>query len=396
MASIGVLSIFDMNNIGNRLQNFALVEALKNWGHDPVVLENYPYPWREDPEFAADSQRVPVRQLAAVRDGVRFRLWHDTPPWARALPKRLIAGVHRNPAAAMNAVSKADRTQALARFTRRRMQVSAEVYRRPEDLQGLGSRYDAFVVGSDQVWNPHYRLGCPMDLLHFAPPHKRIAYAASVGADSFGDAEPVFRRLLPAMGAVSVRESAAATLVEQTTGRRVPVMPDPTILHDSAFWGRLADDAPPWGVHPYVATYLLYRNGPDVTGPVRDRAEAEGMQCHDVLRPSVPRSAQRAGAEGFLRALRDAEYVVTDSFHATLFSIIFRVPVVVLARDGGQNARIDTLLSLFGLSSADVIGTPAGRPTGPLVDDPDAVLAPVRDGAGSWLQAALAAALSGG
>lgn len=392
-ARIGVLSIFDMDNVGNRLQNYALVEALRQGGHAPVVLENYPYHPGAEREHGSGPEEVSSTRAARVRDAIRFRLWRDVPPSVRVLPKVLRARLRGDDAAAQAAAARAERTRALTRFTRGRMVVSDGIYRRPEDLIGLGDQFDAFVVGSDQVWNPHYRRGCPMDLLYFASPHKRIAYAASIGADSFGDAEPVFRRLLPEMAAVSVRETAAADLVEQTCGRRPPVMPDPTLLHDADFWRRLSDDAPPRSVRPYVATYLLYRNGSDVVDAVQSRAAAEGLDRHDILHPSGPRAARHAGAEAFLRAIRDAEYVVTDSFHATLFSILFRVPVVVLPRDGGQNARIDTLLALFGLTSADLPHDAHLRPSEPLVDDPETVLGPVRNRARAWLTSALDTAL---
>lgn len=416
MATVGIVSIFDLTNIGNRLQNFALYRALQKLGHRPVVIPNAPYAYHEHPELGPAEPRTEGPVVAAVAaqpspesataspiasrrsrtlpHGVRRRLTTTLP--GRIVVKATEAALAGDVNKVRRGVAKVARAAALRRFTNTTMTVSDTVIEAPGDGTELAEKYDAFVVGSDQVWNPQFRGGCPTDFLDFAKPEQRIAYAASMGVNEL-DAQMAghFERMLEDFPHISVREETAAEVIGEITDREVPVNLDPTMLLPADEWEQLADEVPPVSNDPYVATYLLMADDAENREAVAQAAAEKGAEVHDILAP-MPPTPKRAGLEAFLRAIKDADHVVTDSFHATLFSIVLKTPVRVLRRGHGQDERIHTLLSTVGADPDAVFGDPGDLPSDPVVDEPDAVLADAREESLRWLEQSLESAVQGG
>ena len=416
MATVGIVSIFDLTNIGNRLQNFALYSALQKMGHRPVVIPNVPYAYHEHPQLGVAVPRAegPVVAVAAAQSappsgsagaptaslrsrtlphGVRRRLTTTLP--GRIVVKASEAILAGDVNKLRRGVAKVARATALRRFTNSTMDVSDTVIQAPGDGAGLAEKFDAFVVGSDQVWNPRFRGGCPTDFLDFAAPEQRIAYAASMGVNEL-DATMAghFERMLEDFPHISVREETAAEVIGEITGREVTVNLDPTMLLPASEWEQLAEEVPPVVEDPYVATYLLMGDDAENREAVAQAAEEKGAAVHDILAPMLP-TPQRSGLEAFLRAIRDADHVVTDSFHATLFSIVFKTPVRVLRRGHGQDERIRTLLNTVGADPEQVFGAPGDLPTEPVVEDLDAVLADAREESLRWLEKSMESAVQG-
>ncbi|MFL0579872.1 polysaccharide pyruvyl transferase family protein [Dietzia sp. 179-F 9C3 NHS] len=372
MASIGVVSIHDLNNVGNRLQSAALSTALAGLGHTPVAIPNTPYrygPGRDAP--GPESIAATARRLAGERD------------WWGLVDKAGRAAVMRA------------RVRALTRFTGENVRVDPRWVTAPGDGEELVDDYDAFVTGSDQVWNPTYRFGCPTDFLDFAPPGRRVAYAASFGVSELpARYVPHYREMLSGLDHVSVREHSGAALVRDLVGREVPVVLDPTMLVPVAHWSRLADRAPRPSPSPFLATYLLWTGDRATQCAVHSLARSRRLRARQLLAPGLHRPGYY-GAENFLRTLRDAEVVVTDSFHSTLFALLFGTPVRVLSRGPGQDDRIESLLGLFHVDPAEAFGSADDPPAAPLVADPEAALAPHRERSLAWLADAIDAAASG-
>lgn len=412
MATVGIVSIYDLTNIGNRLQNFALYRTLEQMGHRPVVIPNVPYSYQDHPELGAvepraggpvkagardDGQSGPAEQThvpprrtrSIVPEPVRRTLVKSLP--GRVLVKGADAAVAGDVNKLRRGVSKLARAASLRRFTAETMSVSDEVIRAPGDGDALVEEFDAFVVGSDQVWNPRFRGGCPTDFLDFAKPEQRIAYAASLGVNEL---DPTmaghFARMLEDFPHISVREQSAAELIEKVTDRPIPVNLDPTMLLPAEEWERIAEQAPAVSEAPYVATYLLVADDAENRAAVTEAAENAGARVHDILAP-MPPTPRRAGLESFLRAIKDADHVVTDSFHATLFSIVLKTPVRVLCRGHGQDERIYTLLDTVGADPDTVFGAADDLPTEPVIAEPDEVLADARSESLQWLEDSLAA-----
>lgn len=222
-----------------------------------------------------------------------------------------------------------------------------------KDLHTIADDYDHFVVGSDQVWNPCFG-DLQQNFLQFAPREKRLSYAASIAAPEIPPEKlKLYQDGLSEMKAVSMREEEGAAIVREITGRDVPVHVDPTLLLTPDEW-RAVSRPPAW-YHgdDYVLTYFL-GTMPDA---VFEAARVTGLPVVNLLDSSVYEHYV-TGVDEFIWAIEHARLVYTDSFHGTVFSILFRRPFVVCDRkaaDGASDAgnkmssRIDTLLALFGL-----------------------------------------------
>lgn len=394
MADIGVVSIHDVNNVGNRLQSYALCSALDALGHTPTVIPNTPYPYQEDPEFAGAAHSETGD--TGVTDEAGTAAGH--PESVAATARRLVTSGDWWGLAdkARRALVMLLRTRALTEFTHANLRLDSRSITRPGDGQALRDDYDVFVVGSDQVWNPTFRYGCPTDFLRFAHHAQRVAYAASFGISELpGNYAAPYRTMLDGIDKISVRESSGAGLVHELIGREVPVVLDPTMLVPLAQWHQLADRAPDPTGGPFLGTYLLWTGDRATHQAIRSLARSRGLRTRELMAPGAHRP-EFYGVENFLRTIRDAEFVVTDSFHSTLFALLFRTPVRVISRGSGQDDRIESLLAHFGIPPSEAFGKAGEVPVKPLVEDPEGALSTLREQSLRWLSDAVAAAATGG
>lgn len=216
-------------------------------------------------------------------------------------------------------------------------------------LKKLGKRYDLFLTGSDQVWNPVFA-GDSRFFLAFAPPEKRIAFSASIGVDCLPeDKREKYRRWLQEMRFISVREKSAADLVEQLTGRRPEIWLDPTLLVDCAVWQQLVRRPKIEIPKQYILSFFLGEEPKEMLMGYERELRMPVIRLEDK---SYPQYYTIDPAE-FLYLIKQAKLVLTDSFHATVFSIKFHVPFFVFQRQqaGGKNmfTRIEYLLERFRL-----------------------------------------------
>lgn len=221
-----------------------------------------------------------------------------------------------------------------------------------------GSEYDALVVGSDQVWRPLYFKGLWRTMidnafLGFAKDSnlKRCAYAASLGVDYWEYTEEETRtcsELINLFDAVSVRESSAVALLDKYFKVRAQHVLDPTLLLSPSDYKQLIKDEP-----KSEGNLLVY-----ILDEVEEKLYlVEQIIKEKKLRPfKVINNAKKVDpvqqriqpkVETWLKGFEDAEFVVTDSFHACVFAIIFGKPFVVVTNKGRGSARFDSLLTSF-------------------------------------------------
>lgn len=220
-----------------------------------------------------------------------------------------------------------------------------------DELSAQIKQYDYCVVGSDQVWNPYFG-NYHQFFLGFAPEEKRLSYAASISAMEIpAEERNVFVQGLKGMKTLSVREQAGADLIEQLTGRKAEVHVDPTLLLTADEW-RSVSRRPTW-YHggEYLLTYFLGRRPAQIDAI----AEELGLTVVNLLDENVYEHYV-TGVDEFLWAIDHASLVYTDSFHGSVFSILFQTPFVVCDRVGTgkgdasekMGSRLDTLLGYFG------------------------------------------------
>ena len=227
-----------------------------------------------------------------------------------------------------------------------------------KSAEELCRRYRALISGSDQVWNPNAVRN--LYLQTFAEdPARKIAYAASIGRDSFSEREASV--LIPAIrefGSISVRERTAKKLLERYIEAPIETSLDPTLLLSAEEWSEVASD--PLVEGKYVLVYFF-----SDSLNVRRRAEQlfakRGMkmvfipyakQEYNLTDASGPgERMEDVGPREFVSLVQNASFVLTDSFHGAVFSLIFKKPFAVFERNRNghvsMNSRLYDLLNLF-------------------------------------------------
>ncbi len=219
--------------------------------------------------------------------------------------------------------------------------------------------FDLIVAGSDQIWSPSQHFGFdPNYFLDFAQsfPARKISYAASFGRDRVSASEAAqLPRLLRHFDAISVREASGVTLVERATGQKPANVPDPTLLHDD--YAELTEQAPSADADPYIFCYGL--RSPD---NIRQTADLVSKRLNCPIRS--PHNPHRRWVEigntvypdpaEWVALVKNARFVVTNSFHGTVFALLFRKPFIVAGLTGERataNARAINLLRAVRLES---------------------------------------------
>ncbi|WP_026767793.1 polysaccharide pyruvyl transferase family protein [Selenomonas ruminantium] len=223
-----------------------------------------------------------------------------------------------------------------------------------QDLRRVEDDYDVIITGSDQVWN--YKLtGC--DDAYFlgfiSNRKKRLSYAASFGVKEIPkEFYEFYCKNIEGMGHISVRERAGAELVEQLCGRQADVVLDPVFLQTEDCWRNVMSNIKETG---YVFVYMPGKYTIRVAQELANRKKLKLIHCaYDIsfknINDNVSDSRLSLGPDDFLSLLAGAEYVVSGSFHATAFSLIFQKKFFVeIPPNTGE--RINNLLNVFGLQN---------------------------------------------
>lgn len=230
-----------------------------------------------------------------------------------------------------------------------------------EELTKMAENYSAFLVGSDQLWRTD-SVEHGYYTLEWAPDHiRKIAYSTSIGVKEV----PWFqveknKRFMNRFDHIALREQSACDLVYKLTGRKVPVVLDPTLLFTGDQWLEIQQQEPLTN-GKYIFCYLLGDN-PSQREFIKRVKEKTGykivaLQQLDDYIPSDEGFADEApyvGPREFLNYIRNAEYVFTDSFHCSVFSILYKKNFFTFSRfaEGAKqstNTRIDNLLHITGL-----------------------------------------------
>ncbi len=254
----------------------------------------------------------------------------------------------------------ARRKKAYDRFMRDAFSASDTVYT-DANLHEANDRYDCFITGSDQVWNPNF--SSDSTFLKFVDDrHRKISYAASIGVDSVE--EEFLQYMVPLvdrLDAVSVREPSAVTILTGRVHKDVCCVLDPTLLLSKEKWEELCQ--PGKRKNDYIFVYLLgmseqnYRMVQSVAKTLHLRVVMipfGTMWLHREVLLLHGKWALSASPVDFLTLLHDARYVITDSFHGAVFSLLFHKDFCALERKNGNkssrlNARLSDLLGTVGL-----------------------------------------------
>ena len=232
-----------------------------------------------------------------------------------------------------------------------------------ENYDDLDHDFDAFIVGSDQVWRYKYYPWFGNDIanvyLKFASPQSiKIAYAASFGADLWEypkDKTEECKRLAQKFRAISVREKSGVKLCHDFLDVNATFVLDPTMLLQKADYESLINTESLAESADRLFCYVLDRNTikdniiKDIAKNMKLTPYYVNANVYDSYSPIKDRI--QPAVEKWLCGFRDSDYVITDSFHACVFSIIFHKQFAVIGNEERGMARFNSLLSLFGLEN---------------------------------------------
>ena len=329
MLRIAIITINDNDNYGNRLQNYALQQYLSN----EFKVEKIDTIWY-DPQYSCVSKI----------DAFTWKGW----------VKYLINWKNTRGYLKKSYLKDNIRMYNIGKFTNR---ISTKFDFKIKD--NLSEKYDYFIVGSDQVWNPNFwdqKCGhANVRFLKFTSKEKRIAYAASIAIPEIPkDKKQFFKDSLNEMKSISMREKAGADLVKKLTGREVPVVVDPTILLTKEEWLKI-EMIPEWYKgEKYILTYFLG----NPSSVIENIAKKNNWEIYNLMDKNNF-DLYTSRVENFIYLINHAQLVVTDSFHASVFSILMNTPFLVVNRQeigmADMTSRIDTLMELFGYQDRYIV-----------------------------------------
>lgn len=227
-----------------------------------------------------------------------------------------------------------------------------DVVRRDEYPLDLCKKFDYFIAGSDQIWNPYFEfVSGKCDFLDFAEDRQKISYAASFGVEEIPEVrKKEYAEYLNKFKAISVREYQGAKIIQNLTGRTVEVVLDPTFLLNKHEWEKVEKKPCRYPSKKYVLIYALGEKNQrfvDRIEQLKKDYEIFDIRSHWIIEGEIP-----VGPAEFLYLVHNAELILTDSFHATVFSIIFHKKFITYNRTGlDMNSRIRTLSEIFGMDN---------------------------------------------
>lgn len=307
---VGIITLSLENNYGGILQNFALQKVLKDMGHTPMTCR---WPGYTNLGFIKAA-------LFSILKGCRN---FPTTPWTYNRARK-----------------------GLEDFIKQN--IDYRFYRDPNKFLRW-FKPQAMIVGSDQVWRPKYNSHLYSAYLDFVKDKsvKRIAYAASFGVGEWEytkEQETICRELIGQFDAVSVREQSGVELCEEYWGVSAQCALDPTLLLDREVYEDLCASIPK--DEESILVYMV-----DFSDAIKQRAEKLSQSTGLPIKiiEADKGVTQNDSVAKWLAAFRDAKYVITDSFHGTVFSIIFEKNFWAIANIKRGVSRFDNLLGLFGL-----------------------------------------------
>lgn len=313
---IGILTLPLQDNYGGLLQNFALQKILQKMGYDVVTI---------------DYMKVPIPPL-----------WRYVKSWIKTLLLRCI-GKHRKFLKYSHAGERNLRNEKFLSLhtnkTKTYFTYNTEILKQ--------NKIDTLVVGSDQVWRPKYNYRIGNAFLDFCKDQcnlKRIAYGASFGVDEWEFSIRQTKKcamLAKKFDAISVREESGVKLCKDNLGVKASWVLDPTLLLDKEVYCDICKDVPVQHEN-FLAAYILDKNETVFT-QCQTTASERGL----ALKFFEADSKASLTLPEWIAMFRDASYVVTDSFHGTVFSIIFGKEFKCFYNKDRGAARFESLLNLY-------------------------------------------------
>lgn len=305
-----IVTLYNNVNFGNRLQNFALQKAIEKFNIECYSLKN---------------TDLTIKRV--IKESIK-----------KIILKKNKLERKRN----KNFVKFSKNI----RYTRKTVNYNSK-------FKNQITKYDFYITGSDQVWNPQFNKNGHLNfnLLHFVEPSKRIAYAASFGQNKIDkEYNETFDSELKKFKSISVREDSGKDIIKRiNSSLRVEVLIDPTMLIEATEWEKYMKKPQILKNNKYILNYFLGDLSDNRKRIISKFAKENNCEIIDILDKKSP--FYQCGPSEFLYLEKNAYLICTDSFHSSVFALLFNRPFVIFDRKQKEiksmNSRIDTLLSKF-------------------------------------------------
>lgn len=319
---ICTITCHDVYNVGASLQAYALQTYLKSLGHDVRIIDY-------KPDYLSQHYRLDIVSNQKY-DKPFLRqayLLAKLPGRLRILPRKKV----------------------FDEFTAKYLTLTKR-YASNAELSADPPEADVYFAGSDQIWNPLFRNGKdPAFYLDFVQHGLRASYAASFAVDKFPqELCDVTARYLRRFDHISARETSGLAILQLLGIRNAETVLDPVFLLDKAHWESMAR-LPAEAEKPYLLVYD-FDNSPAVRVLAEKIARERGLKIYSVFDlPYAQRCFTLSGPQEFLGLVRQASFVLSNSFHATAFSAIFEREFAVVERTEKINTRMRDFTALLGI-----------------------------------------------
>lgn len=334
---IGIITMHKVLNYGSALQAYALQHTIEKLGHNAEIID-YTYPNTYHKQFSPKPS-VLRRIISSILEILR------------GFPRKR-------------------RAKVFAKFYNDKLNLS-RTYNTKEELHNVPPKYDSYLTGSDQVWNPQSIHEDTSYMLSFTDNPNKAAFSASFAKGEIPEQyKQLYATELKKYKRIFVREEKGAELVEELIGKKPEVVLDPTLLLSNDEWREFAKQSSITISKPYILVYVLgysFNVYPYIYDLIKDIQKRLGMQLVVVniskryaQKLSNKRTVYNASVYDFVKLFSEASMVITDSFHGTAFSLNLNIPFYSVVNDieRADSRIIDLLTSVSESSRIIRKGTP--------------------------------------
>lgn len=325
MAKVELITLHRVKNYGSVLQAYATQEILKNNGYEVEIIDYYPKRY--------------------TKHGMLLRIKNQNKYLKKSLLIRTISRIIIFPSYLL-------RFNTFNKFIKKHLNLSKNVYKNYDELKKNLPDSEIFVTGSDQVWNSDWNDGIDECLfLNFTNIKYKIAYAASFGKSKLDDWEKeITKELLSKYNSISLRENSGVKICEELGINNSINVLDPTLLLTADEWRKISSNK--YKNEDYILVYNLNRSK-KIDNYAKQLSKKTGLkvkylsyQLHEFYRNGKMYCNPKVS--DFLALIDNAKYVISDSFHATAFSLIFNKEFIIVYPDK-FSTRLQNILKLLDL-----------------------------------------------
>ena len=309
---IGILTFPHSPSYGASLQMHALFKTIESFNYNPYILNYQNIYMLKKQHMERNVFKAKLMNIIGYNTAKKFKKFENKLNW---IPKNIIYEA--------------------------------------KELKSISNELDYIIVGSDQVWNPKVNGDDTSYFLDFCKSKQKISYAASFGVNNLEKKhESKIAKLLSDIPSLSTREEQGKNIIKNLTGRDATVVLDPTFLQSKEYWETIAHKKR-LVKEPYILSFIFNPNNENEAFCSRLSKETG----HPIVKISDNpfkknkknlKYVSGIGPQEFLRLIMDAEYIVTDSFHGTAFSIILNRSFYV-SLSTKTNSRLEHLLNTLNL-----------------------------------------------